>query len=245
MVELTSPPPLYKSAYPASPAKTARATTTSTSTSAAEAQAAAVDDKKAVLSSDFETFLKMLTVQVQNQDPLNPVDSTEYATQLATFSSVEQQVLTNDLLRSLSDTLGGNALNEASRWIGMEGLVRAPVYFSGQPISIRPDYPEDADRAELVVRDASGTEVARYALDVDEENIVWGGYDETDTMMDAGIYRFSIESYEGDTLLSSSTAQVYSRIEEVRNDDGSILIQMSDGTEMSPDQINGLRWPSA
>ena len=47
----------------------------------------------AVLSSDFETFLKMLTTQMQNQDPLNPVDSTDYATQLATFSSVEQQVL--------------------------------------------------------------------------------------------------------------------------------------------------------
>ena len=48
------------------------------------------------LSSDFETFLKMLTVQMENQDPLNPVDSADFAVQLATFSSVEQQVLTND-----------------------------------------------------------------------------------------------------------------------------------------------------
>ncbi len=41
------------------------------------------------ISADFETFLKMLTVQMQNQDPLNPVDSSDYATQLATFSGVE------------------------------------------------------------------------------------------------------------------------------------------------------------
>jgi hypothetical protein len=59
------------------------------------------DTPKATLGSDFETFLKMLTTQMKNQDPLNPVESSEYAVQLATFSSVEQQVLTNDLLTRL------------------------------------------------------------------------------------------------------------------------------------------------
>ena len=61
----------------------------------------ATDSTRAEVSSDFETFLKMLTVQMQNQDPLNPVDSSDYAIQLATFSGVEQQVKTNDLLASL------------------------------------------------------------------------------------------------------------------------------------------------
>ena len=64
------------------------------------------------ISSDFDTFLRMLTVQVQNQDPLNPVDATDYATQLATFSGVEQQVLTNDLLTGLQDLLGGGSLQQ-------------------------------------------------------------------------------------------------------------------------------------
>ena len=41
------------------------------------------------ISSDFETFLKMLTAQMENQDPLNPLDSQDFATQLATFSGVE------------------------------------------------------------------------------------------------------------------------------------------------------------
>ena len=49
------------------------------------------------ISSDFNTFLRMLTVQMQNQDPLNPIDSADYAVQLATFSGVEQQVRTNQL----------------------------------------------------------------------------------------------------------------------------------------------------
>lgn len=54
------------------------------------------------LTSDFDTFLRMLTVQMQNQDPLDPVDSADYAVQLATFSGVEQQVRTNELLTELS-----------------------------------------------------------------------------------------------------------------------------------------------
>jgi flagellar basal-body rod modification protein FlgD len=62
-------------------ATTATATTSQTQTKTASSG----------LSSDFETFLKMLTTQLKNQDPMNPVDSADYAVQLATFSSVEQQ----------------------------------------------------------------------------------------------------------------------------------------------------------
>ena len=54
-----------------------------------------------VAYADFETFLKILTAQIQNQDPINPIDSSDYATQLATFSSVEQQVLANSHLEKI------------------------------------------------------------------------------------------------------------------------------------------------
>jgi flagellar basal-body rod modification protein FlgD len=57
------------------------------------------------ISSDFNTFLRMLTVQMQNQDPLDPIDSADFAVQLATFSGVEQQVRTNELLGQLSGLL--------------------------------------------------------------------------------------------------------------------------------------------
>jgi flagellar basal-body rod modification protein FlgD len=60
------------------------------------------------LTSDFETFLRMLTVQMKNQDPLNPIESSDFAVQLATFSGVEQQVKTNDLLTKLADSFGGS-----------------------------------------------------------------------------------------------------------------------------------------
>ena len=79
------------------------------------------------LTSDFETFLRMLTVQMQNQDPLNPVDSSDYATQLATFSGVEQQVLTNDLLKSIAGTFGQGGTAQYAQWVGKEVATRTTL----------------------------------------------------------------------------------------------------------------------
>src|SRR6056297_2228087 len=88
------------------------------------------------LSSDFETFLKMLTTQMRNQDPLNPVESSDFAVQLATFSTVEQQVLTNDLLTDLGARVGALGLGQVSGWIGMQAVTEGPVIFEGQPVSV-------------------------------------------------------------------------------------------------------------
>ena len=88
---------------------------------------AAQAQTKAVLSSDFETFLKMLTAQARFQDPLEPIDSSEYAAQLAQFSMVEQQVLSNDLLAQLGAQLGNGAIGQMASWIGMEARTSAPA----------------------------------------------------------------------------------------------------------------------
>jgi flagellar basal-body rod modification protein FlgD len=93
--------------------------TVSSSAATSSAVATADNGSGAKISSDFETFLKMLTVQMQNQDPLNPVDSSDYATQLATFSGVEQQVQTNDLLRSLAGQMGTGLDNQPVVWAGV------------------------------------------------------------------------------------------------------------------------------
>ncbi|MFZ7091101.1 flagellar hook capping FlgD N-terminal domain-containing protein [Primorskyibacter sp. 2E233] len=199
---------------------------------------------KTALSSDFETFLRMLTVQVQNQDPLNPVDSTDYATQLATFSSVEQQVLTNDLLKDMATQLGGNGLQQAGQWIGMEALARAPVWFNDSPISIRPEYNENTDRAELLVRNSAGEVVQTFALDELPEDIVWTGTDEDGALLPVDVYSFQIEQYEGETLLETSTPLSYNRIVEVRADGSDVLVRLSDGTELPSSMVTGLRTPT-
>lgn len=193
------------------------------------------------LSSDFETFLRMLTVQVQNQDPMNPVDSTEYATQLATFSSVEQQVRTNELLVAMSERLGVGSLQDMGAWIGMEGLVRAPARFEGQPVTARPDLHPEADRGTIVIRTADGTALERYPLESPGEAFVWDGLDATGAEHPSGIYRIEIESYADGVLIDSQLAPVYSRIDEVRSADGDTLVRLADGSELPTGLVDGLR----
>lgn len=64
---------------------------------------------------DYDAFLKLLVAQLQNQDPTEPTDNAELMAQLASFSSVEQQVQTNTRLDQL---IRGNVLGDATSLIG-------------------------------------------------------------------------------------------------------------------------------
>jgi len=71
-----------------------------------------------LLASNFETFLTLLTSQLKNQDPLSPVDSNQFTAQLTQMAGVEQQLLTNDLLKSLVSGQGSAGLGQAATYIG-------------------------------------------------------------------------------------------------------------------------------
>ncbi len=109
-----------------------------------------------LIGSDFNTFLRMLTVQMQNQDPLNPIESTDYAVQLATFSGVEQQVRANQILSQLSGQFNLLGMTQLAGWVGQEARAAGPVYYDGQPITLSPNPATTADSAVLVVTDAQG-----------------------------------------------------------------------------------------
>lgn len=207
---------------------------------AAQAQAAASSDKS-VLSSDFDTFLKMLTAQVQNQDPLNPMDSADFSTQLATFSGVEQQVKTNDLLTALGTQMGIMGMAQLASWIGLEARAATPTQFDGAPISISPNPAVGSDRAVLVVRDHNGTEVQRYDISPTTDEIQWAGVSDGGGPFANGQYSFEVESYSGDELLSIDKTEVYTEIIEAKSHNGDTVLVLYGGAEISSSGISGLR----
>ncbi len=200
----------------------------------------------AALSSDFETFLTMLTVQMQNQDPLNPVEASDFAVQLATFSSVEQQVRTNELLESLAANLGGNPLQEMGSWVGMEALVTGPARFEGTPISVTYEAPEDVQTLHLVVRDQDDAVVHRQELDPEATRTEWDGTGLDGAVQSHGNYRLSIEA----RLVGTSEpepelpVQVYVAIDEIRLDGSDALLRLANSQEILSTRISGLRTPS-
>lgn len=194
-----------------------------------------------VLSSDFEVFLKMLTAQAEYQDPLEPIDSSEYAAQLAQFSMVEQQVMTNDLMQDMLAALGANDMSGAANWIGMEALVQGPVKFEGTSITIAPNPPVAADAVTLVVTNEQGTEVTRRSLPVSAEPYIWDGLDADGTALPYGEYSFQIESAANGEVLLTEPALVYNRVTEARIDNGSTLLVLESGYMVHANNVTGLR----
>ncbi|MEZ5910884.1 MAG: flagellar hook capping FlgD N-terminal domain-containing protein [Paracoccaceae bacterium] len=190
------------------------------------------------LSSDFETFLRMLTAQMENQDPLNPIESADFAVQLATFSGVEQQVRTNSLLESLAGSLG---LSQLAGWVGME--VRAPVaaQFSGSPIELAPTADDNADRALLIARDAEGNVATRQEISPDDTSLVWAGTSEDGAPLPPGLYSFSLESYRGDELLTTEPVDAYVTVVEAQARDGTTTLITRGGITVDSASVSAVR----
>lgn len=79
-----------------------------------------IDAGAQMMASNFETFLTLLTAQLKNQDPLSPVDSNQFTAQLTQMAGVEQQLLTNDLLKGLLAAQQGSGLAGAANYIGKD-----------------------------------------------------------------------------------------------------------------------------
>lgn len=211
-----------------------------TSNAAAQALATAASDKS-VVNSDFDTFLKMMTAQIKNQDPLEPMSSDDFSAQLATFSGVEQQVKTNELLAALGAQMGVMGMSQYASWIGLEARAAVPAQFDGSPISISPNPAAGADGAVLVVLDGDGNEVQRQAFTPSTDDIEWAGVDDTGAPFEPGLYSFDIESYSGEDLLSVSHAEIYTEIMEAKSQNGATVLVLEGGSEINADEVSALR----
>ncbi len=225
-------------------------TTPNAATSRPEVNAGAAGDgsntsSKGTISSDFDTFLKMLTAQINNQDPLSPMKTEEFSTQLATFSGVEQQVLTNELLEGLSARMGSGDLSQMASWVGMEARARMPVQFDGTPVTVDPEPPAAGERHHIVVTDAYGAEVDRRKIAANGAPFQWDGIGSASgAQLPKGTYRFSVESFdETGKLVATEPAETYGRVVEARSGrDGATLV-FAGGTEVVSDDVTALRQP--
>lgn len=220
------------------------ATTQQAAPSAATARTATRPETASALSSDFETFLKMLTAQLQNQDPLNPLESTDFAVQLATFSGVEQQVRTNELLGQLAGSGAGDRLGDLAAWIGQEVRVAAPAEFQGAPITLYPDRIDGADRTALVVRDAAGALVSSAPVPNDGAPIEWAGVRDDGGPLPAGTYSFAIEGYTGTAFAGSGEVSHYAQVREVRITPDGPRIGLAGDDDIDPDAVLAIRAPA-
>jgi len=132
--------------------------TSVTSNTATTASSTAQD--AATLTGNYSMFLNLLTAQIKNQDPLSPMDTTQWTNQLVQYSSVEQQLKANQFLEKMANGSTTSDMNSAVGYIGK--TVKADTDTAAlKDGGATWDYTlgATADSATLTIKDASGTVV--------------------------------------------------------------------------------------
>ena len=131
----------------------------------------------AQLGADMTMFLKLLTTQMQNQDPLNPTDSAEYTQQLVQFSQVEQAIQQNHSLTAMLARMDTQDLVAASSLVGSEASFASNVAGLTADAPARWSYVTDGAATSLtaIVTDAKGKTVAKSPLTDPAGVFAWAG----------------------------------------------------------------------
>ncbi|MEQ9143579.1 MAG: flagellar hook assembly protein FlgD [Parvibaculaceae bacterium] len=127
----------------------------------ATSQEAASSAASKAQEENFSLFLSLLTTQLQNQDPLDPMDTSEMTSQLVQFSSVEQTIATNSNLEKLIALTSSQSSGTAVEYIGkqVEALATAARFTETAGASWRYSVSEDAPETTLSVIDSNGATV--------------------------------------------------------------------------------------
>jgi flagellar basal-body rod modification protein FlgD len=156
------------------------------------------------LAGNFNTFLTLLTSQLQNQDPLSPMDSTQFTQQLVQFSQVEQQIKTNQNLEGLAAQYQAASAGAALSYLGKGALIQSDtVRLSGGQANWGYSLPSTASTVRLDVRDASNRTVFQTtgAVAAGDHVYTWDGKDTNGNTMPSGNYHLVVTAQD-----SSSTA---------------------------------------
>lgn len=150
-------------------------------------------------SLDRQAFLKLLVAQLSHQDPLKPMEGTEFVTQLAQFSAVEQALAQSAKLDLLSVQLRGLSNNEATNLVGKTVTVRASgLAFDGKsPTSSSISLDGAAQKVTVEVRDGDGKLVRTMDLGPHPAGAMpvgWDGKSDAGVTMPPGNYTIEVHA---------------------------------------------------
>jgi flagellar basal-body rod modification protein FlgD len=162
------------------------------------------------LTSNFDTFLTMLTAQLTNQDPTNPMDTTAFTQQITQFCGVEAQIETNSKLDSLIAQSASNTNTYAVSYLGKKVVMSDGTgVLSGGTVTWKYGLGAAGDTTNLTVTDANGNTV--YTKDGEtgtgNHDFTWDGKKADGTQLADGVYKLTVTTKTADgTKVTTSVA---------------------------------------
>lgn len=193
---------------------------------------AATDKYKQTLSSDFDNFLTMLTTQLQNQDPLAPLDSTEFTNQLVQFSQLEQQINQSG---KIEDLIAVQKASEAASALGYLGneveMISAVAMLDNGTARFAYDMPVNAKTAAITIFDQKGNIVRNINGEktAGRHDVAWDGTNDQGVQLPDGAYSVLVAATD-DNEDPLTNITVYSRgvADEVVSDSGLTYLRVGD-----------------
>lgn len=212
------------------------------STNAAAASQSAAAKKS--LSGNFDTFLTLLTTQLQNQDPLSPMDSTKFTEQLVSYSQVEQQINTNDNLKSLLSLTKSAAGANAVSYLGKTALTAGPKsgLDADGTAAWRYTLPGDAVSVKLSIVDDGGHAVRTITgeKNVGAHELAWDGKNDAGTALPQGTYKLVVTAKAGDGSAMDTAIAGLGVVKEIDMSKADPLLSVS-GRSVALSDILGLK----
>ena len=169
------------------------------------------------IAENFDTFLTLLTTQLKNQNPLEPLDTNQFTQQMVQFTSVEQQLKTNEFLEALvlgnqsTEAAVYNAANQAVGLIGKTVVAESTVSsLEDGKASWTYTTSKDAPNTQITIRNASGGVVFQQELALEEGQgtFEWDGKDASGLEYPDGLYSITIDAKDANGDHVSVLSQV-------------------------------------
>lgn len=168
------------------------------------------------LADQYDQFLTLLTTQLQNQDPLNPMDNKDMVNQLVNFASVEQQIKQNENLESLIGLLNSSADAAATSYIGKDVQVEGDItHFDGEnPITFGYKPPKDTQELMVKIYNSQGKVVREFEGSTSNQRheLTWDGTDQNGDPVDEGLYYFAIAAEDSDGKTVHGAVDITGRV---------------------------------
>jgi flagellar basal-body rod modification protein FlgD len=183
--------------------------------SGASAVSSTLDTK--MIASNFTTFLQLLTTQLKNQNPLEPLDTNQFTQQLVQFAGVEQQMKTNDTLSSLVSLETTAQSTSALALVGQTVVVNgatAPLTSSGATWTLNVAKPTNAT---VTIADSTGQNAytGTFALNSGAQNFTWDGRGSDGRLWPAGNYTLTATGVDASGQPSAVSTQVQAKVDSV------------------------------
>jgi flagellar basal-body rod modification protein FlgD len=167
-------------------------------------------DAMSQLSSNFSTFLTLLTTQLKNQDPTSPMDSNTFTQQLVMYSQVEQQINTNDNLKTLISQGTTNASAMAATYLGKKvSVTNGNASLSGGTANWTYNLDAASATTQLAITDANGQTVFTTSGETTagDHAFTWNGKDINGNQLADGTYKLTVTAADSaSNKITSSVA---------------------------------------